>query len=442
MSRELLQTAKETARKAKKRGAQDTRISIGRSVNSVVEWRDGKLERLRESTRMGLRIELFVDGRYSGNSTSDLRPAALDRFLDDTIGAARYLSKDKHRKLPPPERYKDRFKEDLDLFDREGIKSVSPQGRKQRAGEIEAAARTPEASKHIISISTRCSDNKSESVLVCTNGMEGSKSSTAFVMSAATSVRDQGDRKPRGWWYGVRTHSSDLATPESIGKEATRRAMLMRGANQIKSGRYPCIIENACARRLLDHLMRPLYGYFLQQNRSFFADKLEEPIGSNFLDITDDPHIKRGLGSRTYDDEGMSTRKRSIFEKGRLKNFYLNTYYASKLEKSPTTGQSTNLVFVTGKKDLQKLMEKMGEGILVTGFSGGNSNTATGDFSIGVRGLLVENGQPTMPVTEMNLAGNHLKFWKKLAETGNDPYMNSSMRVPSLRFDAVQFSGK
>jgi len=41
----------------------------------------------------------------------------------------------------------------------------------------------------------------------------------------------------------------------------------------------------------------------------------------------------------------------------------------------------------------------------------------------------------------MNLAGNHLSFWKQLRELGNDPYEYSTIRCPSLRFAAVQFSG-
>ena len=77
----------------------------------------------------------------------------------------------------------------------------------------------------------------------------------------------------------------------------------------------------------------------------------------------------------------------------------------------------------------------------MTGFLGGNSNATTGDFSVGIKGFLVENGKLVHPVSEMNLAGNHLTFWKQLAEIGGDPWANSSDRAPSLRFDGVQCSG-
>jgi PmbA protein len=41
----------------------------------------------------------------------------------------------------------------------------------------------------------------------------------------------------------------------------------------------------------------------------------------------------------------------------------------------------------------------------------------------------------------MNLADNHLKFWPRLAEVANDPYVYSSSRTPSLVFTDVVVSG-
>ena len=137
----------------------------------------------------------------------------------------------------------------------------------------------------------------------------------------------------------------------------------------------------------------------------------------------------------------MASVKRPIIEKGVLKTFLLDTYYASKLNMEPTTSGVSNAVFSYGDKDLDGLLKAMGKGILITGFSGGNSNSATGDFSIGIRGLWIENGKPSRPIAEMNMAGNHLIFWNKLVEMGSDAYLNASVRCPSLRFDKVQFSG-
>jgi PmbA protein len=277
--------------------------------------------------------------------------------------------------------------------------------------------------------------------MVTSNGMQGTRRSSTFALFAETSVADEGDRKPEGWDYAVVRQRDALPAIARIGAEATRRARMGVGAEPAASGRYRCVIENRVVGRLLAWLLAPLDGRAIQQQASFLADKKGEPVLAEGLSITDDPFVVGGLGSRLYDGEGMARAEMPVFERGVLRNFYLDTYYASKLGLEPTSGSQSNLVFSGGERDLAGLLEQMGTGILVTGFSGGNSNAATGDFSIGVRGQWVENGKIARPLAEMNLAGNHLSFWQRLVETGNDPRIYSSWRTPSMRFDEVQFSG-
>jgi PmbA protein len=66
----------------------------------------------------------------------------------------------------------------------------------------------------------------------------------------------------------------------------------------------------------------------------------------------------------------------------------------------------------------------------------------TGDASVGIIGKLFDDGKPVQSVAEMNIADNHLKFWHKLAEVGNDPWPYSRFRTPSLVFTDVVVSGK
>ena len=86
-------------------------------------------------------------------------------------------------------------------------------------------------------------------------------------------------------------------------------------------------------------------------------------------------------------------------------------------------------------------MKDLGRGILVNGFIGGNSNSNTGDFSVGITGTLFEGGEPAQAVAEMNIAGNHLELWNRLAEAANDTWAYSSWRLPGLVFTDVVVSG-
>ncbi|MFN8093311.1 MAG: hypothetical protein U0599_14020 [Vicinamibacteria bacterium] len=79
----------ETARAAMKtalaKGAKEAAATVSRSRNVSPEWRDGKVEKINEARTRGLTLQLFVDGRYSQVSSSDLRPEALETFISDSV---------------------------------------------------------------------------------------------------------------------------------------------------------------------------------------------------------------------------------------------------------------------------------------------------------------------------------------------------------------------
>ena len=130
-----------------------------------------------------------------------------------------------------------------------------------------------------------------------------------------------------------------------------------------------------------------------------------------------------------------------MIEGGVLKDFYVDWYYSRKLGCEPTTGNPATLLVPPGKRPVAEIMKDLGRGILITGFIGGNSNSTTGDASVGIVGQLFENGVPVRAVAEMNIADNHLKLWPRLVEVGDDPCLYSARRIPSLVFEKVVVSG-
>ena len=162
---------------------------------------------------------------------------------------------------------------------------------------------------------------------------------------------------------------------------------------------------------------------------------------SPLLTIIDDPLVVRGLASRPFDGEGISSKPLPIIEAGVLKNFYIDTYYGKKLGMAPTTGSPSNRILALGTKNMDELIRDIDQGILVTSWLGGNSDGATGDFSLGVRGHLIEDGAIGAPVSEMNVTGNLLSMFGSLKALGNDPWRYSPSKVPTLVFEDVSFSG-
>jgi PmbA protein len=232
-----------------------------------------------------------------------------------------------------------------------------------------------------------------------------------------------------------------MEPPETVGRRAAERALARIGSIKAGSAVMTMAVDARASGRLVGALFGPLAAASLQQKRSFLEGKLSEPVGSVLLDVRDDPLLPRGLGSRLYDSEGIAAHPFPVFEGGRLRSYYVDTYYGRKLGIPPTTARSSNLTWALGARSQPELLAAVGEGVLVTGFLGGNSNGTTGDFSLGVRGFRIRGGRIAEPIGEMNVSGNHLELWRRLAAVGNDPYPYSSMRTPTLVFEGVQLAG-
>ncbi|MCC6748056.1 MAG: TldD/PmbA family protein [Deltaproteobacteria bacterium] len=424
--------------RALKRGATQAAVSLSRARFVKLRRRQAKVESLQASTSRGLTLSLYLDGRYSANSTSFLERDALDRFCDECLAMTRTLAPDPHRRLADPELYGPTPGVELDLFD-PGYDRLSVDERLAMAVLAEDAARA--AGERVVSAVAEVSSQASEALQLHSNGFRGTHRTTWFAVSAQVTVREEGDRRPEDYaWAGAR-HLAALPDPRGIGEEAARRALERIGSTKVESQRMTLLVENRAAARLVSSLLEPLAGGALQQRRSCFEGKLGEAIGGERLTLVDDPLVPRGIGSRTFDGDGLRARRFPLVEQGRLRAYLVDVYYGRKLGMAPTSGSTSNLVLPVGTLDLDALTAGVDRGVLVTGFLGGNANAASGDFSFGVSGFLVEKGKRVRPVNEMNVTDSHTSLWHRLEAVGNDPYPYSAWAIPSLRFDGVQFSG-
>ncbi len=439
MNKEMLDLASMAIDTAKRAGANACRVAIGSQRNVEVSYRERKPETIKEAATRDLQITLFVDGRYTVQGTSDLRPQALSRFITDAVAMTRLLAEDPFRSLPDPRFYAGRVERDLGLHDPAHAR-MEPAQRHDIARAVEAAAFEKGGAK-LVSVTAQVQDGSGEEVVLASNGFEGHSESTYYVAGAMVTAQDEGDRRPAGAQFAACVNRADMPRPETIGEQAVTRTLAMLGGRKIPTETLPVIIENRSVPRVLGGLLGAMSGRAVQQKQSFLADKKGQRIGSDRLTLVDDPLLERGLGSSLYDGDGMTAARRTMIDAGVLRDFYVDWYYSRKLNCEPTTGGASNLIIPPGGRSVPEIMKDLGRGIFITEFIGGNNNTTTGDASVGIAGQLFEHGAPVHPVAEMNIAGNALEFWSKLIEVANDPYMYSAMRLPSLVFRDVVVSG-
>ncbi|MCO4770948.1 MAG: TldD/PmbA family protein [Deltaproteobacteria bacterium] len=441
MRDELLQRAQDAVAMGLAAGADDVVASAGWGRSLEFQWRDDKVEKVQENTSKALRVALYVDGRFSSHGTNDLDPERLKHFVGEAVALTRAIEPDPFRKITPAELYANRPETELDLVDPNlTVDATDAMTREQRLDWIQRLHDAAHADESVISATSGMMDSHSLSARVTSNGFEGTMERTSLWFGAECTIQD-GEKRPEAWrWIGG-LHRDGLQGPEEVGAECLRRALSRRGQRKAESRKATMIVDPESGAGLIGRIFGALSAGAIQQKRSFLADKKGQQIASKVLTLTDDPLIPRGMGSRLYDGEGISSKRRTILNEGVLESFFVDTYYGRKLGWEPTSGSASNILFEHGDKDRDGLIADVGEGILVTNWLGGNANSTTGDFSFGMRGHLIENGQIGDPVSEMNVTGNYLDLLQRLVTVGNDPVPWSAFRCPTLVFDGIEFSG-
>lgn len=412
---------------ALKNGASQAAVNIKENSSRHIEIREQKIDRLQESIGNSLSVDLYVDKKYSSHSTN---------LLKEAVAAARYLSEDEFRYLPDKELYYTGRGENLKTLD-PALNSLDPKLKIDLARQAEDEVYGKD--KRIISVTSYYSDNVSNMILADSNGFRGESGSSYAGLAAEVSVKDDKGR-PSDYW----SESSiffDKLIKSGVGKTALERALRKINPGKVVSGKYEIVVENLVAGNLLNPFISALYGSSMYQKNSFLIGKINAKVASDKLSFFDDPLMISGFGSRCFDNEGLKAVKRDIVEQGILKNYFIDTYYGRKLNLRPTSGSTSNIVFSTGTLDRDGLVKSVEKGILITGFNGGNCNGATGDFSYGIEGFLIDKGEIIHPVNEMNISGNMKDFWNTLIDIGNDPYLHSSRLTPSLLFENTDVSG-
>jgi PmbA protein len=422
-----------------KAGAGDCRVNISKRRLVEINYRDRKPEVIKEATTQGLYLEVFVNNRFAGQSTPDFRQSTLEGFITGLIESAGIMEEDPFRTLPDPKYYEGRSTEDLQLNDPD-YSQLTPEERHSMTKVVEEACLAKGGDK-VISVEAGEYDESYEEYVKSSNGFEGSNKSTYCNVGASMTAQDEGDRRPAGYHYIGCRYKSDLPPLEEIGTVAAIKTLDLMGGKKIPTTKLPVILENQGVGRVLGGLFDPMSGGSIQQKRSFLADKKGKSIGSKLLTVIDDPFIPRGLGSRYYDGDGFPARKRNLLSEGVVNEFLIDWYYSRKLGWEPTSGSIGNLIIPPGTRSIEAIIKDLPRCILITGYIGGNSNSTTGDFSVGIIGKLFEKGQFVQNVAEMNIADNHLNFWNKLVEVANDPWIYSQARLPSLVFEDVVVAG-
>ena len=437
LTQEEMALARHCLEYAQQQGAEAVRITLTKSLMNLVGLLNGEVDKTSHALDRSLQLQLFARGRYGTFSSNKLDKEDLESFIREAIDTVKMLEADSFRALPAPERLaKDAVTgRELGLYD-PACESLTAEKRREMA--LGSSAWPQEG---LIAEEGEYSDSVFDSLTLDSQGLEARHTETSYEIGYESTVEDAQGRHYSSYWWDATPRLEDLRLSDCASK-AYERALAQQNPQSVPSGQYTLILDTECASKVVTPVLNALGGYSLQQKNSFLTDSLGKKLFPEGLTILDVPRTPGDTGCRLFDSEGVATREMPIVENGVVKTYFLNTYISRKMEMEPTIEDATRVkVLPLGEcRTLEQVLEKVGNGILVTGFNGGNSNPATGNFSYGIEGFYIQNGKRVHPVREMLITGNFLTLWSNLLLVADDARPCLSKLVPTLAFKDVDFS--
>ena len=433
-------------------GADAARASLSKSVMDGYTLLNGELDKVTHSADRSVYLYLFVDGRYGTFSTNRLEISELEGFITKAIEMVRMLGEDECRCLPEIERTEKNALtgRELDLYD-EAYESSNAEKRFEKAKSISIYGKTEESDKYSL-ISEECeySESVDDNYLVDSQGFEGRHTETMFYCFAETTIKAADGNKYSGFWWEAAQKENGLDC-KGCSEKALKKAVGQIGPQKRRSGNYRMVVENNVASRLLSPIVSALNASAIQQKVSFLDESIGKQIFPEGMTLMDMARTPGKSGSRLFDTEGVATKDCPIIEAGKVSRYFVSTYMSKKMDIPATIEDLSRPVMIPYLKgedlsveekevSLQTVLKKCSNGILVTGFNGGNCNPGPGEFSFGVEGFAFSKGKITHPVREMLITGNMIGLWNNLIAAGNDYRPSARWQIGTLAFENVSFS--
>ncbi len=434
----LQQLAEDVLKHARDKGATACEVDVSEGFGQSVGVRCDEVETIEFNRDKGIGITIYAGQRKGYASTSDFSPQALRETVEAALDIARFTAEDDCAGLADAALMA-RDCPDLDLYHPWALTVEDA---------IETARRCEQAAfdaSPLVSNSEGASVSTQQAHFVSANslGFMGGYPTSRHYISCSVIAGEQ-EAMQRDDWYTTRRCADELDDPALVGRIAGERAVARLGGRKVRTGEFPVLFEAPLAGGLLGSLVHAASGGALYRKSSFLLDQLGKRVMPEFVNISERPHIKRGLGSAAFDSDGVATHDREVVSGGILQGYFLSAYTARKLG-MPTTGNaggSHYLIIEPGALDFAGLLAQMGRGLLVTELLGHGVNYVTGDYSRGAAGYWVEDGRIAYPVEEITIAGNLKAMLAGIVAVGNDVQVRGSKQTGSILIDRMTVAGE
>lgn len=428
-------------------GADQAEVFVRSSKNLSVEIKDQSIDSLSSSLSFGYSLRIIKNKRLGFSYSTDKHGS--DALARKAVEAAGYSDADEYLDLPEGS-----GAAEVEIYD-PAIDELKEEDAVVNVKLLEKAAydedvrikkiRSASGSFTCTAVAILNSKNVSAEYL--------STSCSAQVMAVA----EESGESQMGWYFEGSRLLKDISFC-SIGKTAAERALCLLGSRKINGCKASVILDNSVTVDFLGILASSISAESVQKGKSLLKDRLNKKVISSKINMLDNGLFPWKLGSKPVDDEGVVVKDKTVIKEGVLKTYLYNTYTAGK-DRVPSTGNAkrggfsalpvvgvTNLFIESASaSDIisnDKIIGSVSKGLYIIEAMGVHTaNPITGEFSVGVTGLWIENGQPLYAVKEAVISGSILEFFDKVEAVGDDLKFFGSIGSPSLIISDVDISG-
>ena len=428
------------------RGADEAEAFLRSSRHLSIEIKDQQIDALESSLALGYALRVIKDKRLGFSYSTDRE--AFTSVVEKAVEAATWADRDEYLDLPEPS-----DSGSVEIFD-PGISSISEEEAAGKVSLLEKAAYDED--KRVRNIrKARGTFRNLDIILMNSKGIDRQYSSTTCTAQIMV-MAENGHDSQMGWYFTGSRFLNEVAF-EDIGRNAARRALQLLGSKRMNTQKTHVILDNLVAVEFMEIFASSLSSESVQKGKSLLSGKIGKKVISQKINIIDNGLIPGKLGSSPVDDEGVSSKDKTLIQEGILSGYLYNTYTAKKEGVSstgnavrssfaglPSVGISNLYIEAVSKSDVlctTDIFKAVDKCLYVTDAMGVHTaNPISGEFSVGVSGLWIEKGERVFPVKEAVISGNILSFFENVEAVADDLMFFGNVGSPTLLFGPIDIS--
>lgn len=434
---------------AKRRNANGADLQYCEEEGNALSLKDGEIEDCTSGASAALGVRVILSGGRQGTACCDrLDKDSVSSLLDWAIANAQKAE---------PEEYVTLYKGDNLVADADILKEdaeISKITAKERMNNCLRLTETAKiADKKIVSVrSAAWQDGHGQNFYASTEGLSGWESGSSAGCGLYLLATDGTSTEIGG--YGTDARQLSEINIDQIAHRAIKDALASLGGKPITTGNYTVVIEPEATVPIIELIGNLFCATDIQKNRSMMKDKLGQTVAASCFSLTDDARIPWRPATSCWDAEGAPTQQTALIEKGVASHFLYNLQSAAK-DGVKTTGNCvrglsslpdvscSNLVLQGGKETSAQIVSGIKYGVYLTEFMGLHTiDPISGDFSIGAKGRLIEDGEFSRAVSGITIMSNLLDFLKNITAVGSDIKFYGSVATAAIAVENITIAGE